>query len=1350
MSEIGCLSESELRAFVIGELPEGVVRLVSRHLETCPDCEAAARRLDSLADPFLDSLRLAVRPSSLSAGKLCASDAGLPAPALVAPSAQISHDTIPNAARTGSKPANAHLPAVPGFEILEELGRGGMGVVYRARQLKLGRVVALKMLLYGAHASTERRVRFRAEADAIARLQHPAILQVYDVGEHEGIPYLVLEYVSGGSLEHQLSGKPFPPRQAAELIETLAWAVDHAHRQGIIHRDLKPGNILLSEEWRGASGEHARATDGHAQAVASLAPRPSSLASPKIADFGLAKQASADLTSVGDVLGTPSYMAPEQAAGAAGKIGPAVDIYALGAILYELLTGRPPILSAGSLEMLEQVRTREPVAPSRLAAGIQRDLETICLKCLEKEPERRYRSAQALAEDLRRYLDGRPVLARPTGSWGRAWRWAKRNPSFTALIACLAGLLLISALGATALSIWAMRAEGQTREKLFESRISEARALSLGRRPGRRFKSLSLLDEARLQAKTMHLPGERLDELRNGVLAALVMADLYPEGQRHPLPSRVAYVDVDEGLTVYAASDAHGNCSVRRTKDDHEIFAIQEPVEGGAENWPFLSRDARFLAFRRADGGLQVWQLDVDPPKKLFAEQRVNSVNFHPTQAQIGFVHDNGAIVIHDLITGARINLPPDELSRDVAIALHPNEPLIAVASYVARVVKIRDFHSGELVKSLNIPGATAFHVAWHPAGHTLAISSSDAIRFIDRHTFACRLTFPASGGGGERLYFNHAGDRLATYGWNSAVHLYDVATGRVLFVVPNARSSISLHFSKDDRRLAGFLEENQLRFWQVGDAREYRTLVRRLGPTDAAYLGASVSDDNRLLAVFMPDGVGLWDLDSGNELEFLPLKLGCFAHFEPAPRSALLIGDATGTFRWPIRRDAAQPGLIRIGPPKALPVPAGSPPSQSQDGRVLAIACRAVGASEPWAGAWVFHEDRPEAPLHLTAGADLWNVSVSPDGRWLATSCWNYGGGQLWDATSGALVSTFTQEWASPQFSPDGNWLTEGGDQGRLLRAPDWRGHLKLGAAARFSPDSTMMALWTGTSVIRLVETATGRELARLEDPDFETPHDVRFTPDGSRIVIVNLKKGIHIWDLRLLRAALAERRLDWDAPPLTPCAPSGLPLRVEWDRGDYEQIRDVQEAANYDLAVQAAPTLAQRWYLRGLYRQARGQPEQASEDFRKALELRPGAAHPANALAWLLCTGPGKIRNIDEAVKLARSATERQPGEWNFHNTLGIALYRAGRLPEAMDELNTSLKGSAGQSDAFDLYFLAMASERLNDAKAAQVYYARAAAWHRAQTNLPPDQIRELDGFAAEAAKLLGRSTSSAPTKP
>ena len=304
--------------------------------------------------------------------------------------------------------AGGELPQIPGYDVEAMLGRGGMGVVYKARHSRLNRLVALKMLLAGAYAGPHERARFQREAEAVASLRHANIVQVYDVGDHEGCPYFTMELLEGGSLAQALAGTPQPARQAAALLITLAEAVQVAHQAGIVHRDLKPANILLT-------------ADG----------------TPKVADFGLARHFEGEpaLTLSGARIGTPSYMAPEQVIGKAGTIGPATDIYALGALLYEMLTGRPPFRGETAAETERQVIHDEPVSPSRLNTKVPRDLETICLKCLSKEPERRYASAAALADDLRRFGEGRPIQARPVG-WGeRSWRWCRRNPTVAALLA---------------------------------------------------------------------------------------------------------------------------------------------------------------------------------------------------------------------------------------------------------------------------------------------------------------------------------------------------------------------------------------------------------------------------------------------------------------------------------------------------------------------------------------------------------------------------------------------------------------------------------------------------------------------------------------------------------------------------------------------------------------------------------------------------------------------------------------------------------------------------------------------------------------------------------------------------
>jgi eukaryotic-like serine/threonine-protein kinase len=307
-----------------------------------------------------------------------------------------------------SDPSSAELPPIPGHELLEVLGRGGMGVVYKARHLRLNRIVAVKMLLTGAFAGPEARERFLREAEAVAGLRHSNIIQVHDMGDQAGQPYFTMEFVEGGNLAQKLAGTPQPPRQAASLLAILSEAVQEAHRSGIVHRDLKPSNVLLT-------------ADG----------------TPKISDFGLARRMEGEsgLTWTGIAIGTPSYMAPEQAEARPLAWGPAVDIYALGAILYELLTGRPPFRTESAAQTLRQVISQDPVPPSRLNGKVPRDMETIALKCLNKEPHLRYDRAAALAADLRRFLAGEAIAARPEGRLSRLVRRARRRPVLSAAIA---------------------------------------------------------------------------------------------------------------------------------------------------------------------------------------------------------------------------------------------------------------------------------------------------------------------------------------------------------------------------------------------------------------------------------------------------------------------------------------------------------------------------------------------------------------------------------------------------------------------------------------------------------------------------------------------------------------------------------------------------------------------------------------------------------------------------------------------------------------------------------------------------------------------------------------------------
>jgi hypothetical protein len=400
-----CPASEQLDLWASELLPANEQASIAQHVERCSHCQAALDQLMSAATdpnypriqvptfPFLDQLK------------------------------QHTPATAPSP-----------LPSVPGYDILGKLGRGGMGVVYKARQPELDRVVALKMISGGIHVAQEVRARFIAEARAVAKLSHPDIVRVHEVGEADGAAFFSMEFVEGGSLADRLDGKPLPPRVAAALLRTVARAVHYAHCEGIVHRDLKPANILLADD-----------------------------DTPKLTDFGIAKQLgeSEGLTRTGDIVGTPTYMAPEQAGGETRRIGPATDIYALGVILYELLTGRPPHRAADAIETLLLVRTQEPVPPRRLVPVIPRDLEAVCLKCLEKDPSRRFATAGKLADDLDRFLHGEPVEARAATPIDRLFDALSRSEHDRQLrpwgsaVLLLAPAIGIPTMAVTGLALWA-------------------------------------------------------------------------------------------------------------------------------------------------------------------------------------------------------------------------------------------------------------------------------------------------------------------------------------------------------------------------------------------------------------------------------------------------------------------------------------------------------------------------------------------------------------------------------------------------------------------------------------------------------------------------------------------------------------------------------------------------------------------------------------------------------------------------------------------------------------------------------------------------------------------------------
>src|SRR6476620_9095748 len=473
-----CPSDEMLARLLDDALSEPEQHAVAEHVEQCASC---LQKLDRMTDvPGTEAWQhvTLLPPNSEAEVDLVRRLKLAPRSLTSTPFDPSVTPTIDSAQGkpTSSAPIDFEIPSVPGYEIIGILGRGGMGVVFKARQLALQRVVAIKMFQNWAQAGEKELARFRDEADVIARLQHPNIVQIHDVGDVAGRPYFVLEYVAGGNLAEKLDGTPHVPRLASQFVEVLARAVQAAHANGVVHRDLKPANILLNLADRGAADPVNTIRGGDATVAAGSY---CLLAVPKITDFGLAKIAYGEwevqrhhsLTVTGDLIGTPSYMAPEQAAPSGAPVGPAADVYALGAIFYELLTGRPPFKGETLLDTVLQVLHSEPVPVTELQPNVPRDLETICLKCLRKLPQHRYPTASELGDDIQRFLHGNPIQARPRGTVEKVWRWVRDHPAPSGLIATgvltpIVALVILSLLSARLVRSSALESAAQQADLL--------------------------------------------------------------------------------------------------------------------------------------------------------------------------------------------------------------------------------------------------------------------------------------------------------------------------------------------------------------------------------------------------------------------------------------------------------------------------------------------------------------------------------------------------------------------------------------------------------------------------------------------------------------------------------------------------------------------------------------------------------------------------------------------------------------------------------------------------------------------------------------------------------------------
>ncbi|MFO0811427.1 MAG: WD40 repeat domain-containing serine/threonine-protein kinase [Gemmataceae bacterium] len=1027
---------------------------------------------------------------------------------------------------------------IPGYELLHEIGRGGMGVVYKARDLRLNRTVALKLMATGVLASPERIARFHREAELAARVSHPNVVPVYDAGEAAGHAYLAMELVDGPSLAQYLAGAPQSPLWSAAVVELLAGAVHAAHVRGVIHRDLKPANVLLCPEL--GTGDTAQ----HPFDGTSVRDRHAGYRTPKITDFGLAMalDAEIDLTSNGAVVGTPCYMAPEQAAGTSEAIGPATDVYALGAILYELLVGQPPFRASTRLATLALVRSDEPLPPRRLQPRVPRDLETICLKCLAKAPERRYASAADLGDDLRRFRAGEPIRARPVGTIGRCWRWGRRNPGWATAIGTAAVLLLVIAAGAS-FGVVQLRAalaesEGHRREAEFaridadsrrlDSLIAQAESFRTSGRPGQRFRALEVLADASDLAGRLRPNGGNTVAIRNRAASAMALPDMWVAHRIPRWPSGSARVDVDLDRGIYARTDVHGRCTVRRFDNDAPICDVPAPPGPLPRGplYPVLSPDGRTLLTFWIDTGRVIgWDI-VTGLAERFAIDDVFRFDVSPDGHRVALSHHDGTLTVLELPTGVRLGRYPANAVGPSHVAWHPQLPLVALAGVASNRVAIRDVESGATKVEEPI-AERCVDIAWCHDGKVLAlIDAQGTLQLRDADNLGERRRIPL-GADAAMVSVAPVGRLAAVNTTAGEMILVDLDAGKELVRQPPMHTPVLRpRFTRDGRRLSITADGDQLGWWDIAAGCEYREMARNR----AMYGIATHPSEPRLVAVVGADGLAFWDIEAGIELATVAEGVIARAVFEPSGH--LVTTGPTGTFRREVRVEG---NGFRVGHPVQLPIPPGNSLSTSRDGRMLTVA--SAYRSLPLDSRAVWVQELGQAPRAIDRGGDPRHASVSPDGQWLATCRDTIGEVKLWNVRDGSLVRTLTTWGTHPQFSPDGHWLAVGGDRGRLFSVGSWAEWTGFAGIGAFSRDSKLLAVYTNVGGgFRLLDVATGDELVRIEAPTQQPVALPVFSADGAWLVgvVQGPRSCLCVWDLRRLRAGLSQRGLDWDAAPL------------------------------------------------------------------------------------------------------------------------------------------------------------------------------------------------------------------------
>jgi WD40 repeat protein len=1324
-----CPSREQLQQLLDERLSQLERETIEAHVEVCTPCQETLGRL-SAAGPGID-WRILHRCRRLAV-PACDADLAHRLEEHLADGSTLTR-------KTEAEPASIAFPGPPtdkgplgglgSFAIRKELSHGRFGVVYQACD-ELDRLVAIKVLKPELAASAPERARFEREARKAAAAKHDHIVAIYQVGHTPDfpLPFLVMEYVEGEDLgKRLLRAGALEPGEAARIAEQVALGLGAAHVRGLVHRDIKPSNILLE------------AGSGRA----------------KITDFGLARatETGSAVSQWGAVVGTPTYMSPEQVT-APSKVDGRSDVYSLGVVLYEALTGERPFRGLPHL-VLHQVVHDEPRPPRKLNDAMPRDLETITLKCLAKEPARRYQTAGELAEDLQRWLEGRPIQARPVGVLGRAWRWCRRKPG---LAAALGAAALFLVLGSLVSSLLAVRADREARSARANEQLArEAKMLSDWRHYASEMK-LASLDWEDGQPDLVLQRLQKFD--RQGVNGS----DLW--GFEWYYLQRLCQLEL-------------------RTLTGHKdlVFGVAFSPDGGR------------LASASKDGTVRVWET-ASGREVLNLEGHageVRGVVFRPDGRQLASAGEDRTVKLWDAATGKNLQTLPGHTGAVGGVAYSPDGQHLASAS-TDQTVKVWDLATGH-VRTLQGHKGAVLAVTFGPDGRHLASASEDkCVKVWEAATGQDLLTCKGHTGAVNGVAFSPDGQHLASASADRTVRVWDAATGqRLRELEGDLYGVLGVAFRPDGRQLASSGRGGSVRVWEAANDKEKLVLKARTGRLS----GVAFSPDGRRLAAAGQDGtVRMWDVATRpKSLTFQGHtgKVGGVA-FSPDGRR-LVSGSWDGTVRvW----DAATgQETLSLAHTRWFGGVAFSP-----DGRRLVSGThdRTVQMWDAVTGqklrTLVGHTDK------------VWGVAFSPNSKHLASASQD-GTVRVWDAATGDLIHTLPGHAGeslfvpfSPAFSPDGRrlasasgdhfvkvWDTATGQEILTLQ-----GHTSRVYGVAFSPDGKQLASASKDQTVKVWDLATGHELLSLEG---HTGWVIRvvFSPDGLRLASAGSDQTVKVWDaatgqeiLILLKGGTGEvfdmafsphgRRLAfasgdrtvkvWDATELTPqgriehearglvqflfkesplpalpvlsastvglmASPQGhgpilaayalvperppLPAEVAaavrrdltiTDAVRQQALAWVEPCWRIQVRVEAwrlvaslfAKPLLRAEVLAALRADASLGPALRQEALTLA-QTSPENLHGLNNASWKVVSSPGSERAAYErALRQAEAvcllAAPSDPDYPTFLNTLGVAHYRVGDYQKAVDTLVRSAKSSKGPSAA-DLAFLAMAQHQL-----------------------------------------------------